>query len=98
MEKTATNNDQNDQISSLFAIFRQILKKNYLQDVYSCKMYITVYRYIYNLVLIFEKPVKELILTTIDKKVTKTLPPKWQKLPNVEIFGISRQILRERFS
>ena len=47
MEKTATNNDQNDQISSLFAILRQILKKNYLQDVYSCKMYITVYRYIY---------------------------------------------------
>ena len=34
MKKTAKNNDQNDQISALFGIFRQILENIYLQDVY----------------------------------------------------------------
>ena len=43
MKKIAKNNDQNDQISALFGIFRQISEKNCLQDVYNCKMYIKVY-------------------------------------------------------
>ena len=46
MKKTGKNNDQNYQISALFGILRQILEKIYLQDVYNCKMYIKVYRYI----------------------------------------------------
>ena len=43
MKKTAKNNDQNNQISALFGIFRQILENIYLQDVYNCKIYIKIY-------------------------------------------------------
>ena len=35
MKKTAKNNDQNDQISALFGIFRQVSEKKII-----CKMYI----------------------------------------------------------
>ena len=59
MRKTTKNNDQNDQISTIFGIFTQIKEKNSLK---SKLMYIIWFSS-------FEKHIKELILTTLDKKI-----------------------------
>ena len=67
MKKTAKNNDQNDQISALFGIFRQISEKNCLQDVYK-----SIRIDVYNLVLIFLKTYKGTPSNHIrQKKMTK---------------------------